>query len=71
VDFHAVDGKPVDTLFTLITPTVNMHLHLLSRLAYLIREDSFKELLRRRATAEELLAAVEEMELGLEGKKRA
>ena len=71
VDFHAVDGKPVDTLFTLITPTVNMHLHLLSRLAYLIRDDSFKELLRRRAPAEEILAAVEEMERGLEGKKRA
>ena len=70
VDFHAVDGKPVDTLFTLITPTVNIHLHLLSRLAYLIREDTFKELLRRRAPADELLVAVEEMERGLEGKKR-
>ena len=71
VDFHAVDGMPVDTLFTLISPTVNMHLHLLSRLAYLIRDDSFKQLLRKHAPAGEILAAVEEMERGLEGKKRA
>ena len=70
VDFHAVDDKLVDTLFTLISPTVNIHLHLLSRLAYLIRDDTFKELLRRRAPAEDLLVAVEDMEQGLEGKKR-
>jgi PTS system nitrogen regulatory IIA component len=70
VDFKAVDERPVDTLFTLLTPTVNIHLHLLSRLAYLIRDDAFKDLLRRRAPAAEILTAVEEMERGLEGKKR-
>lgn len=70
VDFKALDDQPVDTLFTLLTPTANIHLHLLSRLAYLIREDSFKALLRRRAPAEEILAVVEEMERGLAGKKR-
>ena len=32
VDFGALDGQPVDTLFTLISPTVRAHLHLLSRL---------------------------------------
>src|SRR6266850_4627523 len=32
VDFGAIDGQPVTTLFTLISPTVRAHLHLLSRL---------------------------------------
>ena len=34
VDFGALDGQPVTTLFTLISPTVRAHLHLLSRLSY-------------------------------------
>jgi PTS system nitrogen regulatory IIA component len=42
VDFGAIDGKPVDTLFTLICPTVKTHLHLLSRLAFLLHEPSLK-----------------------------
>ena len=70
VDFKAVDEKPVDTLFTLLTPTVNIHLHLLSRLAYLIREEPFKELLRHRAPPETIFAAVEEMETRLEAKRK-
>ena len=48
VDFHAVDGKPVSTLFTLITPTVRMHLTLLSRLAFVLQDASLRQALNRR-----------------------
>ena len=45
VDFGALDGKPVQILFTIISPTIRMHLHLLSKLAYALREDSFRSTL--------------------------
>ncbi|MGV8042245.1 MAG: proton-conducting transporter membrane subunit [Thermoanaerobaculaceae bacterium] len=38
VDFGAVDGKPVVALFSLVSSTPKMHLHLLSRLAYALRD---------------------------------
>ncbi len=58
IDFQAVDGKPVDTLFTLISPTVKLHLHLLSRLGYVLRNKAVKEALKRRAPQEELMRLI-------------
>ncbi len=58
IDFQAVDGKPVDTLFTLISPTVKIHLHLLSRLGYVLRNKAVKEALKRRAPQEELMRLI-------------
>jgi len=55
VDYGAMDGKPVDTLFTLLSPHVTGHLHLLSRLGQVLRHEPFREALRRRALREELL----------------
>jgi len=58
IDFHALDGKPVNTLFTLICPTIKIHLHLLSRLGFVLRDPAFKNALGRQASAEELMAAL-------------
>jgi PTS system nitrogen regulatory IIA component len=55
IDFGAVDGKPVDTLFTLISPSVRAHLHLLSRLGIVLRDERVKAALRERASREELM----------------
>lgn len=55
IEFGAIDNKPVDTLFTLISPSVRAHLHLLSRLGIVLRNETVKEALRRRATREELM----------------
>ncbi len=41
IDFGALDGKPVHTLFTLVSPTIRAHLHLLSRLSFALREPRF------------------------------
>ncbi len=66
VDFGSLDGKPVKALFTLISPTVRAHLHLLSRLAYLLRDPGFKELVRREGLREELLGRAREIEATVE-----
>ena len=42
VDFGALDGEPVRILFLLTSPTVKMHLHLLSRLAYALHDPGFR-----------------------------
>jgi len=57
VDFGALDGLPVHTLFTLISPTVRANLHLLSRLAFALRNPDFKALIIRQAGRDEILAA--------------
>jgi PTS system nitrogen regulatory IIA component len=46
VDFGALDGKPVEIVFMLISPTVKIHLHLLSKLAYALRNDTFRSVHR-------------------------
>ena len=48
VDFHSLDGKPVFALFSMITPTVRAHLHLLSRLAFALQDAGFRATIRNR-----------------------
>lgn len=67
IDFNAVDGLPVDTLFTLISPTVRTHLHLLSRLAFVLQNADFKASLKRRPPREELIAALARVESSMPG----
>jgi PTS system nitrogen regulatory IIA component len=62
VDFRAIDGKPVVALFTLVSPTVRAHLHLLSRLAFVLRDPATKGLIERQASRDEILARVREVE---------
>ena len=58
IDFKAIDGQPVDTLFTLISPTVRAHLHLLSRLGFVLQNQDFKRALKRQASRDDLMAAL-------------
>ncbi len=62
VDFRAVDKKPVDVLFVLVTPTARQHLHLLSRISFCLREDAFLRILNQRPDRERFLKAVAEFE---------
>jgi len=55
VPFGAIDGEPVTVLFTLISPTVRAHLHLLSRLGYVLRNPAFKEALKQQYLRDRLL----------------
>lgn len=62
IDFEAVDGKPVTILFTLVTPNVKEHLHVLAKLAYLLHENSLLELLHRPGSKIEIMAAIRLLE---------
>ena len=62
IDFHAIDGKPVRILFTLISPSVRAHLHLLSRLGFVLRNQAFKDALEREASRDELMQTLSSAE---------
>lgn len=62
VEFGALDGRPVYALFTLISPSVRAHLHLLSRLAFLLRDDGFKSAISRQAMREDILSEARRVE---------
>lgn len=57
VDFGAMDGQPVHTLFTIVSPTIRAHLHLLARLAFALRQPTFAEIIARQGSREEIFAA--------------
>lgn len=57
IDFGAVDGLPVHTLFTIVSPTIKAHLHLLSRLAFALRHADFTAVIGRKGAAEKIFAA--------------
>jgi PTS system nitrogen regulatory IIA component len=56
VDFDSLDGKPVHTLFTLVSPTVRTHLRILSRLTYALRQPVFRSAVDAQADREAILA---------------
>jgi len=65
VEFGSLDGQPVHTLFTLISPTVRIHLYLLSRLAFALRHPDFAGVVSRQAPREEILETVRRIETGM------
>ncbi|MGE5611283.1 MAG: PTS sugar transporter subunit IIA [Bacillota bacterium] len=65
VDFGALDGKPVDTLFTIISTTVRGHLNTLSHLMYALQNSDFVSLLHNRAGADQVIGTMERIEAEL------
>ena len=57
IEFGALDGKPVKILFAPLSPTVRIHLHLLSRLSFAMRNPKFRGLLASEGRRDELLEA--------------
>jgi PTS system nitrogen regulatory IIA component len=68
VDFGAIDGEAVTTLFTLISPTVRAHLHLLSRLGFALRDVGFKSAVTRQASREEIFETLKQAEVNVGGR---
>lgn len=58
IDFEALDGLPVSVLFTLVSPTVRAHLHLLSKLAFALKDPQFKAAMTRRGSRDEIYKEV-------------
>jgi PTS system nitrogen regulatory IIA component len=71
VDYDALDGKPVGALFSLVSPTVRAHLRMLSRLAFALHDEGFKQAVTGQASREEILAAARRVEAGLERQRKS
>jgi nitrogen PTS system EIIA component len=65
VDFAALDGKPVQFLFSLICPTTRNHLQMLSRLSFALQNPQFKAAILRQAPREEILAEARRIDASL------
>lgn len=62
VEFGAIDGQPVHTLFMLMSPTIGMHLNLLSTLAFALRQPAFSQAVQDRLSADEILSRAAEVD---------
>lgn len=62
VDFAAPDGQPVFALFFLVSPTTRVHLQMLAKIAYLLRDPAFREAIQGRAPAARLIEAARNAE---------
>jgi RNA polymerase primary sigma factor len=62
IDFDAIDGRPVHTLFTVISPSVRVHLHLLAVLAACLRDPDALARVESRAGEADLVAAIGRVE---------
>lgn len=65
VDFDALDGKPVKRMFALVSPTVRTHLHLLSRLAFLLMQPVFRQAVLDEGSRQQIMAAAREAEASM------
>jgi nitrogen PTS system EIIA component len=61
VDFGALDGRPVHTLFLVLSPTVQAHLQILARVAFVLQDAKFRELIEGRGSREALLSRLAEL----------
>ena len=65
IEYGALDGKPVHTLFFLFACDDKRHLHLLAKLAHLCSKSSNLDLLKKRPSKEQLMDAIKNWESNL------
>lgn len=65
IDFQAMDGKPVHTLFTIVSPTIKAHLNLLSKLSFGLRTPAFHDVISKVGSREEILLEAGRVDAGL------
>lgn len=62
IDFQAIDGNPVHTLFTIVSPTIKAHLNLLSKLSFGLRSSEFADAVARIDRREQILQAARRLD---------
>jgi mannitol/fructose-specific phosphotransferase system IIA component (Ntr-type) len=62
VPYGAIDGKPVQLFFLLLTTSVTQHLHVLARMSRLLREPDLHNALMSAPTADALIASMRQAE---------
>jgi len=65
VDFGALDRQPVAKVFTILSPSVRAHLHLMSRLAFCLRDVEVRKVLDQEGSRDEILDAFGRVESNL------
>lgn len=56
IEFGALDGLPVHAIFVVVAPSVPGHLQILAQLAFALRDEIVRHLIRDRRPADEILA---------------
>ncbi len=62
INWKALDGKPVHAIILIVSASPKLHLHTLSRISFLCRQESFAQLLQNRSSAEIIRKAIQEAE---------
>jgi len=62
LDFGALDGKKVTTIFTMISPTARIHLHLLARLSFILQNTEIRAVLSRDHSPAQILSKIRKAE---------
>jgi nitrogen PTS system EIIA component len=68
IDFSAIDERPVDTVFTIVTHTVRSHLHILSRLSYALHQPHVRRTINGSSSRQEILGTLAGFEETLKSK---
>ena len=58
IEYGALDGKPVNTLFSIISPTTRAHLHLMAKLSFVLRDQGVRRVIRNQRSRAEILIEV-------------
>lgn len=65
IEYGALDGKPVHTLFTIISPTTRAHLHLLAKLSFALRDAKVQQAIQGQESRPAILSQMRRSEAGL------
>jgi PTS system nitrogen regulatory IIA component len=71
IDFEALDGKPVHTLITLVSPSTRTHLHLLAVVAAALRDRAVVEKLQAKGGVDELAPELARVEAAIASRRAA
>ncbi len=66
VDFNALDKKPVDRVFTIVSPNVRTHLNTLSRLSFALHRSDIRASIDPGKSDDDILAALKRFEESLD-----
>lgn len=66
VEFNSLDGRPVNILFSIISPTLRSHLYLLSMLSFACRKPAFLRVLQEEGSRDEIFAVLKKIKEGIQ-----
>jgi len=70
IDYHALDGVPVNILMVIMSPNLRAHLHLLSCLGFVLQQAEFQAVLRAEDSRENIFSALAAAEAKLDPRYR-